>query len=72
VIVTRFFGTEASRRRHLTAACLLSIALSSQVLGQSPPTASEVSQYTSLHAAAQRADLVDLKRLLAAGANVNL
>ena len=52
----------------LAAACVL-LPVGAQ--GQTPPSAAEVAAYTGLHAAAQKGDSAELKRLLAGGADPN-
>ena len=46
----------------LAAAALLALPLAAQI----PPTASEISAYRGLRAAAQRGDLMEIERLAAA------
>jgi ankyrin repeat protein len=44
----------------------------SSVMAQVPPTATEATQYKGLHAAAYRGDVAELKKLVAAGAKLEL
>ena len=54
-----------------TAALLAMVCLSAPTQAQVAPSAVEVARYTGLFAAAHQGDLAKVKKLLAAGANVN-
>ncbi len=53
------------------AALLAVAALAGPVQAQVAPSVADAARYTGLHAAAHKGDLVQLKKLLASGANVN-
>jgi ankyrin repeat protein len=59
------------KRRGLITALALLAGAAGPVAAQVPPRADEVAGYGGLHAAAHRGDVVALRKLLAAGADVN-
>src|SRR5688572_18749207 len=54
----------------IAAAALVSAIAPSSASAQVAPTASEAAAYTRLHAAAHRGDMAELRKRLAAGANL--
>ena len=58
--------------RRLLVCSLMACALAPSVQAQVPPNAGEIARYSGLLAAAQRGDLVGVKKLIAARADVNV
>lgn len=53
------------------AVCGIALLAPAMVSAQVPPSASEVSRYTGLHAAAHRGDIAEIERLIAAKTDLN-
>jgi ankyrin repeat protein len=65
-------AARSNTTRALTAAAGVFLALSmpAYVSAQVPPSAAEAAQYTGLHAAVRRGDVAEIRKLIAAGANI--
>lgn len=56
----------------LVTAALAGFVVALPAAAQTAPTAAEASRYSGLHAAAQRGDAAEIRRIAAAGADVNI